>query len=652
MAIAVMVAAIPVPIFASDLGPGAITAIVRDTSGRPVSDTLVVAEGPVSRRATTSSGGIVTLLALPIGTYFVRFTRAGFIPLMKRIDVSSDVRASTLQVAIARNSLGLSEGIASSVEAVSLRGDANALVSHALATTRDILLVRAPASQSGVAPALLGTDANETRVELDGIPIAGGAASFAALRFRNVLGLDSVAVQRGPIVTTPTVQNAIGGIIDYRSPDFESFSGSVGETGYSSTFGAFQHVRTTQVLGPLSILADAVTGGGENRTQTLKARLAFSRATGLDLAAYGSQSTSTVDGANVSSVAPAYAFGGHTTVGSAAFAVRAFGSSVDSTGGLADSLGISSLAARIRGVQGSAEFTLGTDTASLSVDKRSDFTTVAQALGNRTLARAYTSVAARTDLTLSKIARLELGDDFSGGTSLARRNDPHVALSFAPSDGVTIRASAGSSYAVAPGELALVAPGGLALAPETAFGYRLEFADDLTGVDRFAIAAFDLRRFDRFATYADARSLGVDLGFAHHPIGEGFGGDADLTLQRASAYGPLSAIDREATILDASSLTQIAGDPYDTLHTRLNYLVKNGAEYGVGATLFGANNALGPRAVGFIDASATVPLSDAGSVLLSINNIAGAQVTDPYLAPYYQTREFTVFFRLGGSKTP
>jgi hypothetical protein len=637
------------PAFGSDrIGPGVISAFVRDAAGHPIAGALVVAEGPASRSATTSIAGIVTLLGLPIGNYDVRITHAGYTPYTKQIAVSSDPTASVLRVSVSRSSLALGQQTGSAIDNVTLGADVDTLAAHVVETTPGAQLTSVRGLGAGVAPTLLGTSVGETRVELDGIPIAGGASSYAALRFRNTIGLDGVAFEEGPVVSTPSVRDAIGGIIDYRTPDFRALSETLGDFGYSSTFGAFQHVSTTDTFGRLGIVADAVTGGGENRTQTLKARLALSSATSFDLATYGSQSSTTVAGTDVATVAPAYALGMRTSLGGASVQVRAFGSEVSSSSVLAAAFSPANEDARTHGVQGEIDVPLGVDSLALTFDRRTDAAAYLGTTASTSVAQTFTSLGARTDLRLSKDTRLELGDEYAGGTSLAQRSDPHVAFNYEPSQHLTIRGSIGSSYATAPLSVVAVQPGGTgALQPETAFGYRVGFDDDLDGIDRISAAVFDLRQYDRFATYADARTLGVDLGFTRTPRSAGLGGDVSLTFQRAAAFGSLQAGDRIATELSDLSLAQLEGDPYTTIHTHLSYRTSNGIALGIGGTLLGANNALTTHAAGFVDVTGVVTIAKFEQLRIGENNVLGTHVDDTLLAPYYAPREFTVVYRLG-----
>ncbi len=640
--------AIPLCADASDFGPGVVTAIVRDTGGKPVSGVLVVAQGPSRRAATTSVAGIVTLVGLPTGTYDVSITRAGYGAVLRRVDVSSDPQTSALQISVARNTLAQSQGVASDIEAIALGGKVDALVGNVVETTREAELSPVRGSLSGAAPTLLGTSANETRVELDGIPIAGGPASFAALRFRNAVGLDSVDFERGPVVVSPTLQDAIGGIVDYRTASFDTLANPVGEIGYSSTFGSFQHVGTVRSFGPVGVVADAVTGGGENRTQTLKARFELSHTTSLDFASYGSQSSTTIGNVNVATVAPAYCANVRTSAGTATLQVRAFGSSVSTASDLPLALAGTNETDRTRGVAGSLDLPLGENLVSFAFDRRSDFWLLPQTTDDA-LARTYTSLSARGEFQLTKSSRFELGDEYAGGTSLQQRNDPHLGIAIHPTDRVTLRGSVGSSYAVAPGDLVLALPdSGAPLRPETAFGYRASIDDDVDGLDRIDASLFDLRRFDRFATYSAARTFGVDVGFAHHPLTGGLGGDADLTLQRANAFGTVQPVARVLDVLDGGSFAQLAGDPYYTFHSNLSYVTKRGFSAGFVDTLIGANNDLSPQAIGFVDFAANVPLANAGSVRLGENNLFGTKISQPLLAPYYTPHEFTLVFRFGG----
>jgi hypothetical protein len=639
----------PVFALASDrIGPGVISAFVRDPAGHPIPGALVIVDGPAYRTATTSIAGIVTLLGLPLGKYDVRVTHAGYAPYKKQVAVSDDPRASVLRVSVERSSLALGEQVGSTVDNVSLGTDVDTLASHVIETTQDAELVPVAGARAGVAATLLGTSAGETRIELDGIPIAGGASSYAALRFRNAIGLDDVTFEDGPVVATSTVRDAVGGIIDYRTPDFRSLSSVSGDFGYSSTFGAFQHFTTTDTFGRLGIVADAVTGGGENRTQTLKARLALSNATSFDLATYGSQSSTTVGGVDVATVAPAYALGLRTSLGAAAFQLRTFGSEVASSSALVTALTPPNEDAHTHGVQSEIDLPVGVDSVSLTYDRRTDAAAYLMPTSTLSASQTYTSLGARSDLRLSKDTALEVGDEYAGGTSISHRNDPHVSFEYDPTQHLTVRGSAGSSYATAPLDVVATQPAGTgALQPETAFGFRLGADEDLDGIDRFTAAVFDLRQFDRFTTYANARTLGLDLGFTRAPIAAGLGGDVSLTLQRAAAYGALQPADRIENELTALSIGQIEGDPYTTIHTHLTENLGRGLLLGVGGTVLGANNALSTRRIGFFDAMAVVPIAKVGQIRIGENNVFGTTVADPLLAPYYAPREFTVLYRLG-----
>lgn len=651
-ALCALVASLPTASLAApprrELGTGLISAVVRDASGHPVSGVLVVAQGPATRSATTTRAGIVTLLGLPVGAYDVRVSAPGYIFMSRYMEVSSDPRLDILNLSVTKTSLGQSLGVASAVQSISLGSEVQAQVSTVIATTHGASIMPAPGVGGGAAPTLLGTSAYETRVELDGIPVAGGPASFAALRFRNALSLDAIDVAEGPAVTTPTVQDAIGGIIDYRTPDFGSVASGSGDFGYSSTFGAFQNFGASKTFGPLSVVADAVTGGGEDRSQTLKARYTFSSSTSVDAATYGSQSQTSSGGVDETAVAPAYSAALHSTLGTAAISLRAFGSSLASTTSDVAALVFASENDVARGVQGRIDVPIGEQLLAFSFDRRSDLASFDDNGTTATFDRTYTSVTGGDTFQLSKAARLEIGDDYSGGTSLHERNDPHVGVSVRPNDQVTIDASAGSSYAVAPDTLEFAqANGAGALQPETAFGYRLSLRDDFAPGDTLSGSIFALRRFDRFATYADARALGLEAGISHDPITSGFVANAYLTLERASAYGPVQSTPRIVDVLDGASLDQLANDPYYTVNSSLGYRAQRGISFGFDGTLVGANSALSPHALGFVDAKAIVPLGNVLQIRVGENNLFAAHVADPLLVPYYLPREFTIIVHLG-----
>ena len=612
-AVAAACAAVPV-------GPGVLAASVRDADDRPVAGALVVADGPTQREATTGAAGVVTLQALPVGTYAVRVTRSGFEPLGTTVRVAAtreglhvvSLRLATATFADLRD--------AASVAAVAaLDGGEDPFVAQALEAASQVNLVPG-AGRTTLVPVILGTGPGETRSELDGIPFAGGGPALGLLRLLNALDFVEVQTVAAPGLTSPSLHDAIGGIVEYRTPEIERAPAAGAEAGYDSAFGAFQHVRYTQTYGRLGVLADTVTGGGQDRSQTFKARYAFSEATSVAVATYGLQG----EGAS----APAFAADVRTRVGGATLRVRSFGSELSSP----------ALAGRTRGVQGALDVPVGASSVSFDYDRREERTA---ASGLPDVARSYATVTARTDVRLSPASRLRLGAASSSGTSLPARLDPQVEFATQPIPQVTVRVSAGSSFATSPdGVLAASSGNRYASSPETSVGYRAALDADVGGGDRVHAAAYELTRFDRFASLANGRARGLELSYDRRALPGRLGASAYLNLTRTYGYGAVQPATRYAGYLPLVAGAQLDGDPYSKARVALAYVTR-GSEVRLGTTLVGPGNDLDAGSVALGDASLRFTFFDLADLRVGLENAFGRRFANPTYAALFPPYEFT-----------
>lgn len=615
---------------ASDIaiGPGAIVGSIRDRNDHPVAGARVIATGPISREALTSAAGIVTLQALPLGYYSLRVSRVGFAPVATHVRLANARGAPTLvRLRVMPTTFANLTSAASVVDTVPLDTALDATVDRAIERAPTAAIV-ATGGTFAAAPTLLGSAPGETRMELDGIPLAGDDAAAASLRFRTALSLATIDLARGPLLGSPTVRDAIGGVIDYRTPDIDTIAQIAANAGYSSTFGAFEHVRANEPFGKLGVLADIVAGGGDSRSQTLKASYAFAPSLSLGIAAYDSQGRATIEGRDVSASAPAFAADLHATLGTGTLEARAFASrsQIDTSqttfARRAVRANETSAEARTNGTQLRYAWPVGDARFSLGYDRRSD-----DAAG---ILRVYTTVAARANLALAPFVRLEVADLYGRGTSLEPRNDPQISLAFAAAPRTTLQLSAGSAYATAPDAFVRSAnakPAAAALErPETAFGYRVGFEEALASGDRAWVTLDTSRRFRRFERI-DARSDGrvsaLELGYERAIEPGHVGGGAYLRVQRGIAA------DR--------------GAPSTKARATLDYADTN-ESFEFGATYLGADSGLASRAVALGDLRTRFSLGRAFALGIGVDNIFGTIVTNPALAPFYTPREITLTF--------
>ena len=624
---------------AEQIGPGAIAASIHDHQGHPISGATVLATGPVERTATTGAAGIVTMSALPLGTYTLRATRSGFEPIVATVVVAagpSALRFTQLELALASFSNLHGATDVSNVGGLSATGDP--VVAHALTAMPDVDVVPAGVGPAAAGVSALDTLPSESREELDGIPIAGGPYARNAVWFRDALVLDDIEVATGPVVHDSSLQDAIGGVINYQTLPISSTPQYDLAAGYDSEFGSFQRVRFSDTLGRLGFALDTVGGGGLNRSQVVKLNYALSPATSLGFSSYGSQSTTSLDGADVTSNAPAFALDLRSQLGTSSLQVRSWRSSAmtqESIGSFAWPLESD----RQSGTQISLDVPAGNQLLSFSFDRRSDLAMVDGVDVDST----FTTALARGDFQLSRDARLELGEVLSGGTLLPQRTDPQAGFSYRVGDRLMLSASAGSAYATAPDSVLAALPADVhALVPETTFGWRVSAERELAAGDHLSLSAFDIARYDIFANLADARTQGLQLGFNHDPgVGRlaiaGFVG-----LASSDAFGPVQPQYRFAGTTQLIDGTQLPGDPYSKARLALSYRSRSGTELRFGATLLGAGNAFGTgAAVALADASVQVPLFQAFDVRLAASNFFGYPVAQP-LAPLYSPHELSL----------
>lgn len=642
---------------AGPFGPGAIVARVRDAAGHALAGAFVEAVGAQTRVATTNGAGMAALVALPTGVYDVSVSLAGYTTFTSRVAIvsagSTAVVAPALQTASFAN-LGSAAGVRTLPQ---LGADLDPFVAHALAADRAVSVTASPL---GPAAAIDGTLPYESRVELDGIPLAGGADSPAAVRFRDAIGLAGIDVAAGPYLETPSLRDAVGGVINLRTPSLDGSAVAGADEGYDSAFGSFEHVRAVQRFGNLAFAADAVGGGGSDRSQSFKAAYAFGTGSAVNVAAYGLQGDGPVGDANVLVNAPAFSAGFHLALGGGTLEARSFASSLQLTrplwlGAFPDAIvrtgGFAGEDARASGLQLGYDLPLGADRLQVTFDRRGDAAAIA---GFAPFDQTFTTFGVRAGFALARAVRLELADAYAGGTLLPKRHDPQAELTYRPGARFTIHASAGSAYATAPNEVLAGRDGASpALPPETSFGYRVGADDALSGNDRVWLTAHAERRFQTFfadaasasgVPPADAANRGIDLGFERTATASGFGGLAYVAFDRTEGFGPAALPGRAGTAY-ALGPSEYAGEPASRFGLALTYRLNPACVEKVGATLLGSGNALDAHAVTLANISLCFPVFGAADVRIGEENAFGAVILNPVLAPLYYPHEFT--FALG-----
>lgn len=621
--------AIGAPVRASEaIGPGAIGAVIRDVDNRAIVGARVVVDGPVAREAITLGSGVVTLDALPLGTYAMHVSRAGFEPYATRLTLGG-TRAGivVLNVRLSPTSFTNLRDAASAVDVVTVTEPSDGMVAHAIEESVDANVVAGVAA-SGVAPAVAGSTARETRVELDGIPIAGGAASFAGLRALDGLVLESVEIVRGPILTTLSLRDTIGGIVNLRTPAVAAASNIRGTFGYDSSIGAFTVARTNQTFGKFAVLADLASGAAR-RSQTFKLRYAPAPSITLALARYDTRATLARGTSTVRTHAPIVAVDLHAGFGSTSLDLRSYASAshVAEDRSIAD-VPLHATAveddSRIRGTQATYAVMFRENRVAFGYDRRDERDLFATTSERN---RSFTTLTARADVRLSPNARLVIGDAHARGTGLRARDDPFVAYAVRSDARTTLRFSTGSAYATSDARAPLVVP-------ETSFGYRLSVEEAATTGARLS-ASIDKRAiFSRFGEATQARELGVEIGYERPAAPGHLDGTATLRFERVRRFGRSATTDLGLPLLDD-------GTPSLKSRFALGYS-RDDASARFGLTVLGSGNTLARHAIVLGDLRLHFKLVHVLDVRMGIGNVFGAVVNDRRLAPYFAPRAYTL----------
>jgi hypothetical protein len=616
-------------------GPGVLVARVRDAGNRPLAGAVVDVVGAVTRSATTTATGVVTIVGLPLGVYDVGVSRSGYAPYETRVTVTPATR--DLQIVSPNLQLAsFANPIASATRALpALGGALDPYAAHALESDRAANVV---AAGGGAAVSLDGTAPYESRVELDGIPLAGGSDALAILRFGNALGLAGIDVTSGPNLATPDVRGAIGGTVNVRTPALDSAAALGVDYGYDSTLGNYEHGRVLRAFGPVALAFDGVTDDAGNRADSLKARYALSSAASLDFASYDQSGTGTVGTSSVTASAPAFAAGLRFELGGGTFQARQFSSALHAASSFS-TVAAPNEDARTAGLQLGYDLPLGADRVSFAFERRTDDLALAP---EPPVAQTFTSFSLLSKFAVARAVDLTAGDAYAGGTLLHERNDPQIELTYRAGTKVEVHLGAGGAFATAPEAfLALRNAASPALAPETAFGERLRVDARPNARDTFGLAVYDERRFATFGSLSGATDRGASVNYERAPA-TGLGGFASAAFVRSYAYGGAQPFFRIADSLGVAAGEQQPEIPYAKERVGITYRAPDGCVSQVSSTFLGANNAFAPHAVAIGDAVGCLQLFGLVDVRAGEHNLFGATVSDPVLAPLFVPHEYTL----------
>jgi hypothetical protein len=341
---------LPLPAVAQTPARGSISGTVVSDQGSLSAATVTII-GPATRTVQTAKDGRFTILDLPDGLYSVSIARAGYQAVRGTTVTIVSGLPQTIAVTLAADSLNSLRTIGSvtanggrSSSALNTSASAEVTLTSQNYMDRgqtqvadlleeqpgiEITRVDSGALGSNTDIAIRGANPYETQVLIDGHPVNGGRFGSYLIQFLNPLILSDIEVDKGPGAFGNTIENAIGGRVNFRTPTisanptgsllagYDSFNGSMYGGRFSDTIGKFGFlVGYAQTGTPgyfanntiFSVTDSSLTKAGQapqpatintaitssqtyfNRSELLKGAFNFSPVTTLTLGYYGSQS--------------------------------------------------------------------------------------------------------------------------------------------------------------------------------------------------------------------------------------------------------------------------------------------------------------------------------------------------------------------------
>jgi outer membrane receptor protein involved in Fe transport len=265
----------PAPTSTALAGPS-ISGVVSSERG-PLAGVTVAIHGPVTQSFTTQADGAFRFTGIPAGTYRISAIAAGYEPLRNTVVTTGPDTPQTLAVTLEIATLNSLRVIAST--STSGRGSTAINTSGAAQSTltsqdyidrgqfqvQDMLEeepgVELTRASSGGAPgantdvAVRGASTYETQTLIDGHAITAGSEGTFLIQFLNPLVLGTIEVDKGPGVFGNTIQNAVGGTVNFRTPSISTDLQGRLTTGYDSYNGSTYSARVSDTIGKVGFLA-------------------------------------------------------------------------------------------------------------------------------------------------------------------------------------------------------------------------------------------------------------------------------------------------------------------------------------------------------------------------------------------------------------
>ncbi len=245
---------------------GSLSGTVTDASGQPLGSARVTVTGPNGSQTLQSGADGTFSVSVPAGIYSVSVSANGFQTFRNDNVVVDPLTGAQLKVALPAASLDVIGRISQSVTSLNTTAAATnnvnsqTFIDQGQPQVKNILdqipgveidrfSSNAPGGNSSIS--IRGAQPYESQILIDGHPVvssANGAYGFNAT-FINSLLLGGIEVSQGPGAMPNTVEDAIGGVLNFRTPPitggptgravigYDSFDGDQFGLLFSDTFG-------------------------------------------------------------------------------------------------------------------------------------------------------------------------------------------------------------------------------------------------------------------------------------------------------------------------------------------------------------------------------------------------------------------------------
>jgi len=261
---------------------GAITGTVHDLTGAPVADASVALQGPAHYATRTDSGGAFSFTAVTPGVYSISIVKAGYTSASQSDIAVLAGQTQTLTVQMERLTFSSLRTIA----AVRVRGSgtinttpaavniispqefvnqAQPQVTRILNQVPGVQISLPSNSANGASPGSITVPnirnalSYETASLIDGHPISVGQYGDNVTTFLNSFMFGNVEVIKGPGATSPVVNNAIGGTVNFRTKEPTLQPQAQLLFGFDNRGGALSNFSYSNTIGRLGIVADVAS---------------------------------------------------------------------------------------------------------------------------------------------------------------------------------------------------------------------------------------------------------------------------------------------------------------------------------------------------------------------------------------------------------